>query len=520
MIPITIPKVDVWALAPVSLVIVTGIVALLIEMFRKSDANGPIAGVSLLGLAAAGWAAAMQFAMKTGDSFGGMIHRDAFGTSLQLALLGTCALVFLFSGSYMREKQIAFAEFYPLALWSTAGAMIMVSTQSLLMLFLGLEVLSIALYCLAGMSRNEQRSQESAMKYFLLGAYASSFLLFGIALIFGATGSVSLRALEFPAVNDQAQILQSLGIVVLLVGLGFKAALVPFHQWTPDVYQGAPTQVTAFMAGASKIGAFGALARVLMAAYPQQDVWFNLMFWIAILTMSVGNLVALRQKDVKRVLGYSSIAHAGYLVVGLLAVAREPERIGLGTVVFYLVGYSLMTIGAFAVVSSTARGGQEGTRLQDLYGLWKRSPYAAGALVVFVASLIGVPPTAGFVGKLMIFQDALTARLPALAIILAINSAISAYYYLGILKAVFIEPEGVLENRSAPASFSVSLSLSLCVAGVFAASLLVAPLQAKLTPTTPPALIEARKPPPPPEPVPTGPRRRGPLPGAMTPSPM
>lgn len=485
MIPIQIPTVDFWALAPVSAVIVTGILALMVDLLWPRKSNSTVVAISLIGLAAAAALTIPQFGMADGESFGAMILRDRLGLVMQLLLIGTCALCFLFSDSYLREKRIAFSEFYPLALWSTAGGMIMVTTENLLMLFLGLEVLSISLYCLAGMSRQEQKSEESAMKYFLLGSFASAFLLFGVAFLFGASGTLRIDDIASAWTNDSAKPLIVFGVALILVGLGFKAAFVPFHQWTPDVYQGAPTNVTAFMAAASKVAAFGALVRVLVSATPVEQFWFPALFWVAILTMSVGNLIALWQKDVKRALGYSSIAHAGYVLVALLAHLRAPDQVPLTTTIFYLVSYSLMTVGSFAVVSLAASKGIEGTRFQDLYGLWQRAPFAAASMVVFVASLIGVPPTSGFVGKLLIFQDALTAGLPVLALVLAVNSAVSAYYYLGIIRAAFISDEGALKNRSAAPTFGLTLTCVLCAAGVLLVAFLAAPLgQALEAPST------------------------------------
>jgi len=463
-----IPTIDWATLWPIIIVTVTGIVGLLIEMFRPKQNNNAIVLTSLAGLGLAGYFVLPLFQSVAGETFGGMVTRDVMGLVLQLLLIGICFVSFLFSEGYLREKRIAFGEFYPLALWATAGGMIMVSTTNMLMQFIGLEVLSIALYCLAGMSRNEAKSEESAIKYFLLGAFASSFLLYGIAFIYGASGSLDFSGITAAIeTGDQNLINMALvGIGLILVGYAFKTALVPFHQWTPDVYQGAPTNVTAFMAAASKVAAFGALIRLLTAAVPMQEYWFPALYWIAIATMTVGNLIALTQKDVKRALGYSSIANAGYIVVALLAHYRNPDEIGLGTTVFYLVSYSVMTLGAFAVITLTAEKGREGTRFQDLNGLWKKSPYAAGALVVFCASLVGVPPTAGFFGKWFIFADALKADLLPLAIVLAVNSAISAYYYLGIVRAAFVDDEPAVRTPSGPSNFGLSLTCTTCVLAI------------------------------------------------------
>lgn len=478
-----IPLIDWPTLWPIVTVVLTGVAALFVEMFFPRRNNNVIVGVGLLGLAIASGFIVNQFGLPAHATFGDMVLRDHLGLVLQLLLVGVCFVAFLFSEGYMREKKIAFAEFYPLALWSTAGGMLMVTTTNLLELFLGLEVLSISLYCLAGMSRQESKSEESALKYFLLGAFASAFLLMGIAYIFGATGSLDLQSIAASAKVGQTyhQNMIVFGLGMLLIGLGFKAALVPFHQWTPDVYQGAPTHVTGFMAAASKIAAIGALVRVLDAA-PFQEFWFPAMFWICILTMTVANLSALVQKDVKRILGYSSIANAGYILVGVLSHVKSPQTVGLTTTLFYLFAYSLMTLGLFATISLVAKDGKEGTRLQDLHGLYKRAPFAVACLVVFVVSLIGIPPSAGFLGKLLIFNDALTAGLPVLAIVLAVNSVISVYYYLGILQAAFVGEEGAVRTHSAKPGLAVNLAVLACAVGVFAATFGATAIQQALTP--------------------------------------
>jgi NADH-quinone oxidoreductase subunit N len=354
----------------------------------------------------------------------------------------------------------------------------MVGTRNLLMVFLGLEILSISLYVLAGMSRKENKSEESALKYFLLGSFASGFLLYGIAFTYGATGSLHLDqvALAWRTGDPQTQTLLLFGLGLMLVGLSFKSSFVPFHMWTPDVYQGAPTNVTAFMAAGAKIGAIGALWRVADSSSSLQEFWLPAMFWIAILTMVVGNLVALVQKDVKRVLGYSSIAHAGYILVAILAHVKAPELVGFDTIVYYLLSYSLMTIGAFAVVTLAARSGKEGTRFDDVRGLWHRAPFAAGALIVFMCSLIGIPPTAGFAGKLMIFQDAIRSELVPLAIVLAFSSIISVYYYLGIGRAMFVVDEDGESVRDIKMNMGLASACVICMVGIFGAFLFAAPI--------------------------------------------
>lgn len=473
-------------IAPVVVVAMTGIIALCIEMARPKKNNDMIVLFSLLGLGLAGVAVVLQFNSGNyadGESFAGMVVRDRFSLVMQLLLVGSAFLSIMFSEGYLREKRIPFGEFYPMLLWSTVGAMVMVASRNMLMIFLGLEVLSIALYVMAGMSRKESKSEESALKYFLLGAFASGFLLYGIAFIYGATGSVHLDQIGVAWVGGDQQVrtLLLFGLGLILIGLSFKSSFVPFHMWTPDVYQGAPTNVTAFMAAGSKIAAIAALYRVATASGAMQEYWLPAMFWIAILTMTVGNLVALVQKDVKRVLGYSSIAHAGYILVAILAHVRAPDAIGTDTISYYLLSYSLMTIGAFAVVSLSARSGKEGTKFSEIAGLWKRAPLAAGALIVFMCSLIGIPGTAGFLGKLFIFQDALRADLAPLAIVLAVNSIISVYYYLGIGRAMFVSDDEGEAVQNLKLNNGLRSACVVCMVGIFGAFFFYAPLMQFLT---------------------------------------
>lgn len=467
---------------PIIFVISAGVVALIIEMFRKNRSNTGIIWTSLLGLATAGYFVAVQFSMPDGATFANMIVRDRATLILQLLLIGICAISILFSEGYLREKGIAYAEFYQLALWATAGGMVMVSTTHLLILFLGLEILSIALYVLAGLSRREARSEESAIKYFLLGAFATGFLLYGIAFIYGGTGGLELGQITKAWASDDPTVRNLLlfGAGLILIGLCFKAALVPFHQWTPDVYQGAPTNVTAFMAAGSKIAAIAVLYRVLDAFGGFQAYWLPALFWIAIATMTVGNLLALVQRDVKRILAYSSVAHAGYLLVALLAHAKSPDKVGFTTTVFYLLSYSFMTIGAFAVVSITARKGQETTRLSDLNGLYRKSPFLGVAMLFFMASLIGIPITGGFVGKFQIFQDAVTTGLAPLAIALAVNSVLSIAYYLSIIKAVMIEEGEADGPQVAKVNPGLTVAAAVCILGVLATGILSDPINSFL----------------------------------------
>jgi NADH-quinone oxidoreductase subunit N len=464
-----IPDVDIVAVLPIVIAMLTGIAALIVEMARPKHNNDLIVRVSLIGLAIAAVFAGRNLVHDEVSVFSGTYQIDRFGSLLQIVILLGTFLSIIFSEGYLREKRIPFGEFYPLMVWSATGAMIMASTKNLLVIFIGLEILSVALYVMAGMSRKEEKSQESALKYFLLGAFASGFLLYGISFIYGATGSLSLDeiapSVRFSGATGRPLILFGLGM--MLVGLGFKASIVPFHQWTPDVYQGAPTNVAAFMATVSKVAAFAALSRVIDASIVLREVLVPALAVLAVLTMTVGNLVALTQKDVKRILGYSSIAQAGYVLVALVAHLHWSTQIGLGTVAYYLFGYTAMTTGAFAVVSLVANEGHEGTKLENLHGLMRRSPFAAVALVVFVTSLIGLPPTAGFWGKVQIISDISRAGLGWLAVVLAVNSIISVYYYLAIAKAAITpdESEGTAEERATPLRVNPG-ALAACALGL------------------------------------------------------
>lgn len=463
---------------PILVVMVTGIVGLLIEMARPKRNNNFIVAISLIGLAGAGVLLANQLGEPRASALADMVLRDGLGVVLQLLMVGSALVATLFSEGYLREKRIPFGEFYPLMLWSLSGGMLMVATTNLLMLFLGLEVLSISLYVMAGLSRGESKSEESALKYFLLGAFASAFLLYGMAFLYGASGSLELDAIAgaWKSSDGTLQPLVLFGLGLMLVGFSFKAAFVPFHQWTPDVYQGAPTNVTAFMAAISKIAAIGALYRVLDASLPLSDIVTPVLFWLAILTMTVGNLIALVQTDLKRILAYSSIGHAGYLLVGLIAHYKNPTEVGFGSVTYYLFAYAGMTLGAFAVISLIAKSGREGTLVRDLNGLWRRSPGLAVAMVLFMASLIGIPFTSGFLGKLNIISDAVGSGLTSLAVVLVVNSVISVYYYLGIAMAAFVNDESDSKRPLATPNFGLTLATSICVAVVIGGFVMASPI--------------------------------------------
>ena len=484
------PQVDLLSLAPVIIVAITGGLGLILEMINPRKSNRLIAKVSGVGLVVAMVATFLGLDGSEASTFGGMALRDGFGSIITLILLLIAFLSLLFSEAYMEEKKIPFGEFYPLMLWATGGAIIMSTSMSLLMIFIGLETLSIALYVLCGLSRSEVKSEESAIKYFLLGAFASAFLLYGIAFFYGATSSLSLSVLRSDTSPVSAtihfssiqSIMMVLGLGMILVGLCFKTALVPFHQWAPDVYQGAPTNVTAFMSAASKVAALAVLTRVLVASRDLEAIWFPALFWIAIMTMIVGNVVALVQTDTKRILAYSSIAHSGYVLVAILAIASGKVVADYTPILYYLLSYSIMTVGAFAAISLMARGGTESTSVDRLNGLWKRNPTAAVSLLVLMLSLVGLPPFSGFIGKVLIFQQAVNAGLLPLAIVLALCSIVSASYYLKIAFAAFAsEPSGDQEPFIARPSTSTQIAYIASAIGVILISIFYSPITSYFT---------------------------------------
>lgn len=456
------PEIAWSALAPIGIVVASALVTLVVELFLPRSQRAPLIVVGLLGLAIAAYfqIAVWQSSVVT---FGEMAASDPLSSILCLAILGATALTLLFSEDYLQARGLRYGEFYPLLLFASAGAMAMVSTTNLMVMFIGLEMLSLSLYVLSGLSRTEARSEESALKYFLLGAFASAFLLYGIALLYGAQGSVDLRAVPSAwasAARDEAPVaLLTASLVLLLIGLGFKASLVPFHLWTPDVYQGAPTIVTAYMSAVAKVAAFGVLIRLMVSVAPLSDLWTPLLWWLSILSMIVGNAAALIQRDAKRMLAYSSVAHAGYLSVGLVSA----NATGVAGMIYYLVAYSLMSVGAFGVLSLMARAG-DATSIDALQGLYRRSPFAAHAMAILMLSLAGIPPTAGFWGKWHLFFAAVEANQIVLALALALTSVIGAAYYLRLTFSLYAEPREAAVAWRIPAPMVACLLA--CVLGL------------------------------------------------------
>jgi NADH-quinone oxidoreductase subunit N len=454
--PIALPTLAWPVLAPLLVVTGTGMACLLLDLAPPRDRKGHLAATGLLGLVGAMIASGLLWG-RPAASFQQMIALDDFALFFNAIFCVTTGMVLLLSIGYIRRQGIEAGEYYVLVLFAAVGMMLMASALDLVVVFLGLETMSISLYVLAGFFPTRGSSNESAMKYFLLGAFASGFFLYGMALLYGATGTTKLEGLG-AALGDVRDPLVLAGLALLLVGFGFKTSAVPFHQWAPDVYEGAPTPVTALIASGAKAAAFAALVRVLVATRVMEPQWAALLWLLAVLTMTVGNVVAIAQGNLKRMLAYSSIAHVGYLLVGLVSGLS----LGVAAVLFYLVVYSVATVGAFGVILLLEREGVEAVDLEGYGGLGARHPLLALALTICLLSLIGMPPTAGFVGKFYLFSAAIRGDFVWLAVIAVLNSVVAAYYYLRLIVFMYMrDPEGP-ETRVALTSAAVA-SLALAV---------------------------------------------------------
>jgi len=459
--PFLLP-VDWWALGAVLALGVGAMLLLLLELVPAKPGSSRAAVVALAALIVSGLAVTLaRDARRT--LFGGMLVHDGFTVFFTLLFCAIGAFAVLLSWDYVRRTRIDHAEYYALLLCATLGMVLMAASNDLIMVFLGLELMSLSLYVLVGFRRNLLESNEAALKYFLLGAFASGFFLYGIALLYGATGTTNLgRMAEFLAASPlRSSPLLLVGGLLLLTGFLFKVAAVPFHMWTPDAYEGAPTSVTAFMSVGAKAAAFAALARFglrVLGGMPAE--WVPVLGAVAMLTMTVGNVSALFQNNLKRMLAYSSIAHAGYVLVALAAGGPD----GASAALFYLAVYSFMNLGAFGVLTLLGRGAQERVLMADVAGLGFRRPFVAVALAVFMISLGGIPPTAGFMGKVYVFGTALKAGLLPLVVVGVLNSVVSVFYYLRVTVAMYMqEPQGEPTEITwtAPAALALGLSLAL-----------------------------------------------------------
>ena len=467
--------VDWWALGAVLALSAGAMLLLLLEFLPPKPDSSRSAVLALAALLVSGWAVTVARDARR-SIFGGMFVHDGFTVFFTLLFCAIGAVAVLLSWDYVKRTRINQAEYYALLLAATLGMILMAASNDLITIFLGLELMSLSLYVLVGFRRSLLESNEAALKYFLLGAFASGFLLYGIALLYGATGTTNLAKMaEFLAGSPQrSNPLLVTGGLLLLAGFAFKVAAVPFHMWTPDAYEGAPTSVTAFMSAGAKAAGFAALLRVAARALGGVPAeWLPALGAVAVLTMTVGNVTALLQNNLKRMLAYSSIAHAGYVLVAVAAGGPD----GFSAALFYLAVYSFMNLGAFGALTLLGRGLQERVLLADVAGLGFRQPLLGLALTVFMISLGGIPPTAGFMGKVYVFGTALKAGLLPLVIVGVLNSVISIFYYLRVTVALYMEePQGEPTEVSwtAPARVAILLALAITLwFGVQAGWLLV-----------------------------------------------
>lgn len=420
-------------------------------------------------LSIAALAAGMVFAVNAGgfpgQAFSGLLAVDGFATFFRVLVMGVGILTVLASYRFLNREGADTGEFHALLLFSILGQSIMVSANELIMIFLGLEISSISSYVLAGFLRDDKRANESALKYFLLGSFATAFFLYGIAVLYGLTGGTNLTTIRGALMSGRHApdpVFVGIAAALMFVGLGFKVSGAPFQVWAPDVYQGAPSPVTGFLSTGAKAAAFAIFLRIFMTALaPVGRLWEPLVWLSALLSMTIGNFAALGQANIKRLLAYSSIAHAGYVLVALTTRSHE----GTAAAMFYLAAYALMNVGAFAVVAHLSGKGELFQEVEDFAGLAQKQPVTAALFTIFLMSLIGVPLTAGFFGKFYIFKSALDAHLVWLTVLGLLNSAVAAYYYLRILVVMYMREPGEAAKLVEPLPGAVAITLTLAAAG-------------------------------------------------------
>ena len=450
---------------PEILLSLSGMVIMVLDPLVDDRGTQKLLGlIALIGSVAA-IAATLYQSQFPGLGFWGMVKVDAFSTFFHVLVTAIAAVVILSSFEYMQVQQIRAGEYYGLILFGTVGMCLMSSAVELVLIFIALEISSISTYVLAGFRRRAAISSEASLKYFLLGSFATAFFLYGVALMFGATGSTSISVIAQALRSGPVPVLAYVGIAFMFVGLGFKVAAAPFHIWTPDVYEGAPAPVVGFMSTAPKAAAFAVLLRVMFESNAPGRLW---LVWVtAALSMTLGNVGALVQQNVKRLLAYSSIAHAGYLLVAFAALPNN----GIPAAMFYTASYAAMNVGAFAVVSHLAGAGERYVSLDDYAGLGRRSPVLAATLTIFLLSLIGIPMTGGFFAKFYVFSAALQANLVGLTIIGVLNSAVGAYYYLRIIVVMYMR-EAREELPAIPVSPALGAAIGISIAATLYLGLL------------------------------------------------
>ncbi len=459
-------------LYPEIIVLITALMILVLDFFFEKNSKAFLGWFGLAGVVLAA-AASYQLMGYNGIFYGGTFHLDAFSTFFKFVFYVACGLGILVSINYLKIEDIHRGEYYALMLFATSGMMLMASAGDLITLYLGLELMALSIYILAGFMRSDNRSNEAAIKYLLLGSFSSGIMLYGMSLLYGVTGTTNLTGiLTFLQQSDLTNPVIFLAMIMLVVSFGFKVAAVPFHMWVPDVYEGAPTSVTAFMSAGPKVAGFAVLLRVFLYSLSPLHVHSTaILSALAVLTMAVGNIMALSQTNIKRMLAYSSIAHAGYALVGLAAGGPD----GAASVMLYVCIYALMNMGAFGVVIMLRKAGERGEEIADYAGLGKTNKTAAFLMLIFMFSLTGIPPLAGFMGKFYIFKSAVQAGLVWLAVAGVLFSSISAYFYLRVIMIMYMnEPKGSIELTTSP-SLALALAISvtaIIVIGIYPSDLL------------------------------------------------
>ena len=457
---------DIKVILPMTVLIAWGCVLLLVDLFIPNGRKGWTALLAALGLllclgltiSQAGWVA---------SGFSGMVIHDGFSYFLSILFLSSGLAGIALAYDYIKRMDIERGEYYVLLLFSISGMLLMSQANDLIVVFLALELLSIPLYVLAGFARPRVESEEAALKYFLMGAFSGGFVVFGVALVFGATGTTNLGAVINSFNVGAANLpLLTIGAALILVGMGFKVAVVPFHMWTPDVYQGAPSAVSAFMSVGAKAGGFAALLRIFISAFPGLSTELTMVLWtLSALTMFLGNVVAIAQSNIKRLLAYSSIAHAGYIMMALVPFGNKAVSSNVvSAALFYLVAYALTSFGAWAVVIALEKAESEGLAMDDYAGLGRKYPLLAASMAVFMLSFTGIPPTLGFMGKFYLFRTVIEGGYLGLALIGVFTSLISAYYYLRVIVIMYMREGEPVARKEFWVQFTAAAMAVLVVA--------------------------------------------------------
>ena len=457
---------------PEIILTVGGVIVMLADaMLDKASSRKPLGWIAVVVALAALAVSLWQYQLPAGTAYFGVVQTDAFSIFFHVLIAGIVLAALLITLDAVTPATEGLGELFALMLFGAVGMMFMSSAVELLLVFIALEISSISTYIMAGFRRRSAKSPESALKYFLLGSFATAFFLYGIALVYGATGSTRIADIAAAINNGQPQALLYVGVAMIVIGLAFKVSAAPFHVWTPDVYEGAPSPIVALMSTGPKAAAFAVLLRIAFGAFPLlRGHWVPVLWWLAVISMTFGNLGALRQRNVKRLLAYSSIAHAGYLLVAFTALSAE----GIAAASFYAVSYAAMNVGVFAIVSHAGGYDDRLTLIEDYRGLAWRSPLLGGAMGFFLISLIGIPFTGGFFAKFYVFTAAIHSGMIWLAIIGLINSGIAAFYYLRVAAAVFSRPADASPVMAVPRA-SVPLLFALFITAAATLVLGIAP---------------------------------------------